>query len=148
MILPMAVTDTPRPISRLCTSLTSTARQLLCQRWLQPSEGSSFTQKGGRGGRGSKGWGTITFNKNIGRRKHVLIAARRDTHHQAAWKLQPPPPLTAPAFSKESRSLPRIPRTWRKPSSNFRRQLDKTLTCLALNQKKRIRTFSLAMDSS
>jgi hypothetical protein len=74
--------------------------------------------------------------------KHALIVARRDTHHQAAQK------QTVPALPKVSRSLPMAPRTWRKPSLNFRRQLNKTQTCLAPNQKKRICTFSLAMDSS
>jgi hypothetical protein len=34
MISPPAVTNIPRPVNRLCTSSTSTARQLLCPRQL------------------------------------------------------------------------------------------------------------------
>jgi hypothetical protein len=39
------VTDTPRTVSRLCTSSTSTARPLLCPKTTS-AKGLSFTQKG------------------------------------------------------------------------------------------------------
>jgi hypothetical protein len=74
------------------------------------SEESSFTQKGGRGGRGSKGQGTITFDKEYWKDKHALIAARRDTHHEAERKQQSPMTMTVPALRKASRSSPRTPR--------------------------------------
>jgi hypothetical protein len=75
------------------------------------SEGSSFAQKGGRGGRGSRIRATITFDKEYWKDKHASIGARRVIHHQAAQKGQSPMTTTAPALHKASRSLPRTPRT-------------------------------------
>jgi hypothetical protein len=41
------------------------------------SEGSSFTQKGGRGGRGSKGQGTITFDKEYWKDKTCFNCGKK-----------------------------------------------------------------------
>jgi hypothetical protein len=68
------------------------------------SEGSSFAQMGGSGGRGGKGRPTITFNKEYWKDKTFFIAARRVIHHQAARKRQSPMTTTAPALRKASKT--------------------------------------------
>jgi hypothetical protein len=75
------------------------------------TKGSSFAQKGGRGGGDDRGQSSITFNNDIGRAKHASIVVRRDTCHLAAQNWQLPITMTAPAQCTVSRSLPRKPRT-------------------------------------
>ncbi len=125
--------------SKTGTSLTSTARQLLCQRWLHLKD-RHLLKRVVEVAEAAKAKVLKLLKRNIERIKHASIVARRVIHHQAAPKRQLPMTTTAPALRKASRSLPKTPRTWRKPSPNFRRQLDKTPTCLV-----RRRGFALSV---
>jgi hypothetical protein len=69
MISPPAVTDTPRPISRLCTSLTSTARQLLCPRQVHLKDHHSLKKVA----EVAKAKVMKLLIRNIGRTKHACI---------------------------------------------------------------------------
>jgi hypothetical protein len=111
------------------------------------SEGSSFTQKGGRGGRGGKGRGTITFDKEYW---------KDETCFNCGEKGHPSSSCTKVAITNEddSASIVQSVKKLAKDTKNLKKaftqlqKTSKTLTCLAPNQKKRIHTFSLVMDSS
>jgi cellulose biosynthesis protein BcsQ len=86
MISPLAVTDTPRPISRLCTSSTNTARQLLCPRQLHLKDHHSlkWVVEVAEVAEVAKAKVASLLIRNIGRTKHSSTAVRRNTCHLAA----------------------------------------------------------------
>ena len=108
------------------------------------SEGSSFAQKGGRGGRGSKGQATITFDKEYWKDKTCSNCSKKGHPSSSCMKV-------AVANDDDSTSIAQSIKKLAKDTKNLKKaftQLQKTSDCLALNQKKRICTFSLAMDFS
>jgi hypothetical protein len=83
MISPPAVTDTARPVRRLCTSSTSTARQLLCPRRLHLKD-HHLLKRVVEVAEAAEAKLLQLLIRNIGGIKHASIAARRVIHHQAA----------------------------------------------------------------
>jgi hypothetical protein len=85
MISPLAVTDTPRPISRRTLHLLDKYSKTVVVPKMTSSKGSPFTQKGGRGG---KGQGSISFDKeywkdktcfNCGEKGHLSSSCTSET---------------------------------------------------------------------
>jgi hypothetical protein len=112
------------------------------------SEGLSFAQKGGRGGRGSKSQGTITLNKEYWKDKTCFNCGEKGYASSSRTKVAIANDDDSASIVQSIKKLAKDTKNLRKASSNFRRQPNETWTCLALNQKKRICTFSLTMESS
>jgi hypothetical protein len=112
------------------------------------SEGLSFAQKGGRGGRGGKGQGTITFKKEYWKDKTCFNCVEKGHPSSSCMKAAIANDNDSASIVQSIKKLAKDTKNLKKAFTLFRRQPNKTRTCLALNQKKRIHTFSLAMDSS
>jgi hypothetical protein len=75
-----------------------------------PSEGSSFTQKGSRGGRDGRGQGNTTFDKEYWKDKTCFTSSEKG-HPSSSCTKMAVAKVTVPALCTASRSSPRTPRT-------------------------------------
>jgi hypothetical protein len=111
MISPPTATDTPRPISRLCTLLLDKYSKTVVVPKTTSSEGSSFAQKGGRGGRGGKGQGTVTFDKEYWKDKTCFTCGEKGHLSSSCTKAAVTNGDDSASIAHSIRSSQRKPRT-------------------------------------